>query len=82
MGVKHVKAFGDLLFVMQKIANTFQCLDGTLNVYLDRCLKIIALFYDFTIQHISRDENTMANDLVQKHQVSDPIKENSVSRKN
>jgi hypothetical protein len=29
-------------------------------------LKIIALFYDFTVQHISRDKNTLANDLAQQ----------------
>jgi hypothetical protein len=29
-------------------------------------LKIIALFDDFTVQHISRDENTVPNDLAQQ----------------
>jgi hypothetical protein len=29
-------------------------------------LEIIALFNDFTMQHISRDENTVVNDLVQQ----------------
>jgi hypothetical protein len=29
-------------------------------------LEIIALFDDFTMQHISRDENTVVNDLVQQ----------------
>jgi hypothetical protein len=43
MGVKHVKAFEDSLLVMQQIADTFQCIDGSLNAYLDKCLKIIAL---------------------------------------
>jgi hypothetical protein len=66
MDVKHIEAFGDSLLVMQKIANTFQCLNGSLNAYLDKCLKIIALFDDFTVQHVSSDENTVANDLVQQ----------------
>ena len=65
MGVKHVEAFGDSLLVVQQIAGVFQCFDGSLNAYLDKCLEIIALFNDFTVQHISRDKNTMANDLVQ-----------------
>jgi hypothetical protein len=38
-------------------------LHGSLNTYLDKCLEIIALFDDFTVQHISMDENTMGNDL-------------------
>jgi ribonuclease HI len=66
MGVKHVEAFEDSLFVVQQIAGTFQCLDGSLNAYLDKCLKIIALFNYFTVQHIFRDQNTVANDLVQQ----------------
>jgi hypothetical protein len=52
--------------VMQQIADTFQCLDGSLNAYLDKCLEIIALFDDFIVQHVSRDENIVVNDLVQQ----------------
>jgi hypothetical protein len=55
MDVKHVKAFGDSLLVVQQIADTFQCLDGSLNAYLNKCIEIIALFDDFTVQHVSRD---------------------------
>jgi ribonuclease HI len=65
MGVKHVEAVGDSLLVMQQIASTFQCLDGSLNTYLDKCLEIITLFNDFTIQHVSKNENTVVNDLAQ-----------------
>jgi hypothetical protein len=64
--VKHVEAFGDLLLVVQQVVGIFQCFDRSLNVYLDKCLKIIALFDDFTVHHISRDENTVANDLAQQ----------------
>jgi ribonuclease HI len=66
MGVKHVEAFGDSLLVMQQIAGTFQCLDESLNAYLDKCLKIITLFDNFTVQHVFRDENTVRNDLMQQ----------------
>jgi hypothetical protein len=66
MGVKHVEAFGDSLLVVQQITGTFQCLNGSLNSYLDKCLRIISLFNDFTIHHVSRDENTVANDLAQQ----------------
>jgi hypothetical protein len=34
MGVKHVEAFRDLLLLVQQIAGTFQCLDGSLNAYI------------------------------------------------
>jgi hypothetical protein len=44
----------------------FQYFDGSLNAYLDKCLEIITLFDDFTVQHVSRDENTLANNLTQQ----------------
>jgi ribonuclease HI len=63
MGMKYVEAFGDSLLVVQQITGTFQCLDGSLNAYVDKCLEIIALFDDFTMQHVFRDENTAMNNL-------------------
>jgi hypothetical protein len=44
----------------------FQYFDGSLNAYLNKCLEIIALFDDFTVKHIFRDENIAANDLAQQ----------------
>jgi hypothetical protein len=66
MGIKHVEASGNSLLVVQEIASTFQCFDASLNAYLNKCLKIISLFDDFTVHHISRDENIVANELVQQ----------------
>jgi hypothetical protein len=65
MGVKHVEAFGDSLLVVQQVVGVFQCFDKSLNAYPDKCLKIIALFNDFTVQHVSRYENIVTNDLAQ-----------------
>jgi hypothetical protein len=53
---------------VQQVVDIYQCFDGSLNTYLDKCLEIIALFNDFTVQQVSRDENTVANDLA--HQAS------------
>jgi hypothetical protein len=66
MDVKHVEAFGDSLLVMQQVADIYQCLDRSLNAYLDKCLEIIALFDNFTVQHISKDENIVVSDLAQQ----------------
>jgi hypothetical protein len=49
MDVKHVEAFEDSLLVVQQIASTFQCLDGSLNACLDKFMEMIALFDDFTV---------------------------------
>jgi hypothetical protein len=66
MDVKHVKAFGDSLLVVHQVSRKYQCLDGSLNVYLDKCLDIIARFDEFSIHHIYRHENSKANDLTQQ----------------
>jgi ribonuclease HI len=66
IGVKHVEAFRDLLLVMHQIVSTFQCFNKSLNAYLNKCLEIIALFNDFTMQHVSRVENTVVNELAQQ----------------
>jgi hypothetical protein len=66
MCIKHVEAFGDSLLVVQQVVGMFKCFNGSLNAYLGKCLKIIALFIDFIVHHVSRDENTMANDLAQQ----------------
>jgi hypothetical protein len=63
MAVKHVEAFEDSLLVMQQVVGVFQCFNGSLNAYLDKCLKMIALFDDFSVQHVSILENIVVNDL-------------------
>jgi hypothetical protein len=50
------------LLVVQQVSSIFQCFDGSLNAYLYKCLEIIATFDDFTIQHVSRDANTVAKE--------------------
>jgi hypothetical protein len=47
MGVKLIEAFSDSLLVMQQVPGVFQCFDGSLNAYVDKCLGIVALFVDF-----------------------------------
>lgn len=66
MGIKDVDIFGDSLLVVQQVEGEFQCLDGLLRSYLDRCLNIIKLLDTFTITHISRDKNGRANLLAQQ----------------
>jgi hypothetical protein len=49
MAVKHAEAIGDSLLVIQQVISMYQCFDGFLNTYLDKCLEIIALFDNFTM---------------------------------
>jgi ribonuclease HI len=66
MDVKHVKAFGDSLLIVHQVSRKYQCLDGSLNAYLDKCLDFIARFDESSIHHIYRHENSKANDLAQQ----------------
>jgi ribonuclease HI len=66
MDVKNVEAFSDSLLVVHHVSGKYQCLDGSLNAYLDKCLDVIARFDEFSIHHIYRHENSKANDLTQQ----------------
>jgi ribonuclease HI len=65
MGVKQVKAFGDSQLVVQQVLEEYQCFDGTLNNYLEKCWGIVHSFDEFSIRHISRVENHKAYNLAQ-----------------
>jgi hypothetical protein len=69
MRVKHVRAFGDSQLAVQQILlilEEYQCLEGTLNSYLEKCWGIIHSFDVFNVRHISRVENCRANNLAQE----------------
>jgi hypothetical protein len=63
MGVKHVKAFGDSQLIVQQVLEEYQCSDGTLNSYLEKCWGIIHSFNEFSIRHTSIVENHRVNNL-------------------
>jgi hypothetical protein len=60
-----VREFGGSQLVVQRIFEEYQCLDCTLNCYLEYCWDIIHSFDEFDIRHISRVENCKANNLAQ-----------------
>jgi hypothetical protein len=66
MGVKHVEAYGDSLLVVQQVSKVCQCLNGSLNAYLDKCLDIISCMDEFVIYHVPREENPKVNALAQQ----------------
>jgi ribonuclease HI len=66
MKVRYVEAFGNSLLVVQQVSGECQCLEGSLNAYLDKCLDMIKFNFDkFCIHHILRHESCRANNLVQ-----------------
>jgi hypothetical protein len=62
-----IRIFG-VLFTIIWLPKSFDAISImlSLNAYFDKCLEIIAIFDDFTIQHVSRDENIVVNDLAQQ----------------
>jgi ribonuclease HI len=66
MGVKHVEAYGDSLLMVQRVSKVCQCLNGSLNDYLDKCLDIISCMDEFMIYHVPREENLKVNALAQE----------------
>ena len=63
---KVCRDFGDSLLIVQQVSRKYQCLDGSLNAYLDKCLDVISKFDEFYIHHIYRNKNSRANDLAQQ----------------
>jgi ribonuclease HI len=63
VGVKYVKAFGYSQLVVQQVLEEYQCLDGTLNSYLEKCWDMIRCFDKFHIRHITRADSCRANNL-------------------
>src|SRR5438105_4255699 len=66
VGPTHIEAFGDSLLVVQQISKVFQCLDESLNLYLDKCLDIISTLDYFSISRMPRQDNWLANELAQQ----------------
>jgi hypothetical protein len=81
MGVKNVEAYGDSLLVVQQVSKVCQCLNGSLNAYLDKCLDIISYMDEFVIYHVPREENPKANALAQQASGYNVQKRNFQERK-
>jgi ribonuclease HI len=64
-GVYNIRAFGDPLLVVQQVSQVFQCNDESLNAYLNKCLKIVAMLDYFSIHYNSRHDNWRKNELAQ-----------------
>ena len=66
MGVKQVEASSDSLLVVQQHGKVFKCFNGSLNAHLDKSLKVISDFHEFSIHNITRHKNARANSLAQQ----------------
>jgi ribonuclease HI len=65
-GFPHMKALVHSLLVVQQVSRIFQCNDGFLSAYLDKCLDVVAALDYFLVHHIPRHDNWRASELAQQ----------------
>jgi ribonuclease HI len=66
VGVERIEAFGDSKLVVQQMKEESRCLDRGLNEYRDMCMDIVVSLKEFSIDHVSREDNSRANELAQQ----------------
>nr|ABA97504.1 retrotransposon protein, putative, unclassified [Oryza sativa Japonica Group] len=58
-----VEIMGDSLLVISQLVGEYECKNGTLMVYNERCRELMDGFRLVTLKHVSREQNVEANDL-------------------
>jgi hypothetical protein len=66
MKVEDVEIFSDSQLIVQQVNDTSQCLDSELNKNQEECLRLLAQLKNFSINHISREDNAQANESAQQ----------------
>ncbi|XP_004306255.1 PREDICTED: uncharacterized protein LOC101314018 [Fragaria vesca subsp. vesca] len=65
LGVREVQIFGDSLLVINQLVEKFKCLSSSIEPYLRKAFEVLDRFDDVYIEHIPREFNFAANELVQ-----------------
>nr|ABA95591.1 retrotransposon protein, putative, unclassified [Oryza sativa Japonica Group] len=60
-----IEIMGDSLLVISQLGGEYECKNGTLMVYNEKCLELMKEFRLVTLKHVSREQNTEANSLAQ-----------------
>ncbi|PKA46019.1 hypothetical protein AXF42_Ash021324 [Apostasia shenzhenica] len=66
MAVKRIQVFSDSLLVVNQVNRTFETKDEVLKKYLHQAKSLIALFEDFSLTHVPREENKVADRLAKE----------------
>ncbi|PKA64811.1 hypothetical protein AXF42_Ash016842 [Apostasia shenzhenica] len=61
MAVKRIHVFSDSLLVVNQVNQTFETKDEVLKKHLHQAKSLIALFEDFSLTHVPREENQVAD---------------------
>ncbi|PKA47840.1 hypothetical protein AXF42_Ash021717 [Apostasia shenzhenica] len=66
MAVNRIQVFSDSLLVVNQVNQTFETKDEVLKKYLQVAKSLISLFEDFSLMHIPREENQVADRLAKE----------------
>ncbi|PKA52633.1 hypothetical protein AXF42_Ash001614 [Apostasia shenzhenica] len=66
MAVRRIQVFSDSLLVVNQVNHTFETKDEVLKKYLQLAKSLISLFKDFSLTHIPREENQVADRLAKE----------------
>ncbi|PKA55140.1 hypothetical protein AXF42_Ash003777 [Apostasia shenzhenica] len=66
MTVKRIQVFSDFLLVVNQVNRLFEAKDEVLKKYLQLARSLISQFEDFSLAHMPREENQVANQLAKE----------------
>ncbi|PKA46092.1 hypothetical protein AXF42_Ash015383 [Apostasia shenzhenica] len=66
MAIKRIQVFSDSLLVVNQVNQTFETKDEVLKKYLKLARSLISLFENFSLTHIPREENQVADRLAKE----------------
>ncbi|PKA54603.1 hypothetical protein AXF42_Ash000438 [Apostasia shenzhenica] len=66
MAIKCIQVFSDSPLVVNQVNKTFEAKDEVLKKYLKQAQSLISQFEDFSLTHIPREENQVADQLAKR----------------
>ena len=61
-----VEIFGDSMLVINQLVGEYECKDDILQLYHEKCLRLLKEFKKVTIEHVPKFHNSDANRLAQQ----------------
>ncbi|PKA55355.1 hypothetical protein AXF42_Ash003994 [Apostasia shenzhenica] len=66
MSVKHIQVFSDSQLIVNQVNRAYETKDEVLKKYLEKVQSLISLFDDFSLTHVPREENQVADQLTKR----------------
>jgi ribonuclease HI len=65
VGADTMEIIGDSFLILNQLTRKYEFKDNVLRRYFEECLEILQEFRNVSFQHVSREQNGEANNLVQ-----------------